>query len=233
VLPDGWVAAAEAAAGGPLPTHLAFARTALRHVGWRRCRLVVPTAQLTVRTATALQMDHAQQWQRHAQFSQLATELSQEPAPREAEAAASVSAMQRTLPSARGRTSSGTAHWRRRWSLQCSRNSRRDGSDSSSQWVVRSRQRQRRLPSCGRLTSGWRGRSRECLAASGGCASVWCTCLIPHAARHMPGRGLWAMRALAGGWWRCSGPSCSTSASWAWPQRRGAACGGGAFCQVL
>jgi hypothetical protein len=87
-LPEGWVAAARAAAAaGPLPTPLAYAQVALRHVGWQRGRPAVSAAQLIVKTAMVLQMDHAERRQRHAQVAQL---LSQQPAPRDAEAADSV-----------------------------------------------------------------------------------------------------------------------------------------------
>ena len=91
---------------------MAFTQLALRHVGWQHGRLVVPAAQLTVRTATALQMDHARRRQRHGQFAQLAAQLSQEPAPRAAEAADSVTKLWPLLWSVRCRNGTKEVFWR-------------------------------------------------------------------------------------------------------------------------
>ena len=112
LLPQGLVAAAQAAAAGPLPTHSAFAQLALRHVGWQRGRLQVAAAHLTVKTATALQMGHQQRRQRHAQFAKLAAELSQLPAPRDDEAADTKGKLLPKMWSVRCRNSTKEVFWR-------------------------------------------------------------------------------------------------------------------------
>ena len=110
-------------------------------------------------------------------------------------------------------------------------------------WSQRQRRqrhrRQRRRPlSCGRRTRGWHAHSRGCLAVSGGWhASVRCMPVITPAALRLPASALVSrltMWASAGERWRCSGLSAAAFL----PAGHGlcsvaAACGGGAFCQVL
>jgi hypothetical protein len=266
VLPQGWVAAAQAAAAGPPPTHSPFAQMALRHVGWQRGRLRVSAAQLTVRTSTAQQINHERRRQRHAEFAQLAAELSQQPAPRAADATDNVAKLLPELWSVRCRNNTKEVFWRLATNAlptadrmpaaaacicntanpppctrahifsQCPMAPAMVAARQSELQAWSQHQQQQPAAaaaagtctfSCGRMTSGWRARSRGCLAVAGGwSASVWYMLVILCAVRRLLASsplvsGPLAMWALVGGRWQCFELSCIILASRAWPRRSG------------
>jgi hypothetical protein len=259
VLPQGWVAAGQASAAGRLPAHSAYAQLAMRRVGWQRGCLQVTGAHLTVRMATALQMDHGRWRQRHADFAAVAAQLIQHPSPRDAEAAGSMAKLLPKMWSVRCRNNTKEVFWRLTTNAlptadrmaaaaACICNTANPPPCTwalifcpMAQWVVAAvksellawsqQQQQQQQPAAAASSS-----SSGLFDVFGGwSASVWCMPVILRALSHLsasraPASSPLAIWALTGGRWRCFVSFLSAEHVLG---AVAATCGRGAFCQVL